>query len=93
MSIALMLPYTHFASHNPFASVDADIERHLELGAEISEYSTHLHDRGTHEESTQERQHGHDSADPTHDSVFLSAQSIPAALRLGFWPSVYVRNH
>ena len=93
MSIALMLPQMNIASHNPLAAMDADIERHLELGSDVPEHAAHSHDNGTHEEANPEHQHGHNNADHTHLSVFLSAHDMPTEFQLNIWSPVYIRSH
>ncbi|MEH6470903.1 MAG: hypothetical protein V7752_06585 [Halopseudomonas sp.] len=93
MSMALMLPQMHVASHNPLAAVDADIERHLELKSEAPEHSAHTHDNGTQEEANLNHQHGHNSADHTHHTVFLSTHDIAVGSKLSILPPAYIRSH
>tara|TARA_R110002167_G_scaffold38652_7_gene120206 strand:+ start:976 stop:1365 length:390 start_codon:yes stop_codon:yes gene_type:complete len=93
MLIALMLPHMHISSHNPLTAVETNIERHLELGSEVPEHAAHSHDNGTHQEANLEHQHGHNNADHTHLSVFLSAHDMPTGFQLNFWSPAYSRNH
>ena len=93
MSIALMLPYMHISSHNPLTAVDRNIEHHLELGSAGAEHPAHTHDNGTYEEANLENQRGHNSADHTHLSIFLSAHDMPTGFPLNIWLPVYQRSH
>lgn len=93
MSIALMSPFMYVTSHNPLASIDADVQRHLILGAQISEHSTHSHHNGTPAESAPDHQHGHNGTDHTHNFAFLSARSTDIMHKLGLSPCSYQRNY
>jgi hypothetical protein len=93
MSIALMLPQINLASHNPIAFIDAGIERHALLESEASDYSPHSHENGTLEETNLDHQHGHNSADHSHLSVYISSQSMSIGLRNSIWLSDYERSH
>ncbi len=93
MSIALMFPQTHIASHNPLASNDAGIERHLQLKFDDSDLTAHTHHNGTYEEADPGHQHGHNSADHSHHTVFISAYDVATGSKFSIWPSAYKRNH
>lgn len=93
MSIALFLPQLNFASHNPVASIDTNMERHSFLGSEASDGSLHIHENGTLEEANQFHQHGHNNADHTHLSINLCSENIPLQQRHSIGCSGYERDH
>jgi len=76
MSIILVLPQIHSGDHNSIASLEAGIERHQSLGFEVLDELPHAHENGTHEESHLGHQHGHNSADHTHNPLYISSQNI-----------------
>ena len=93
MSIILMLPQMNVGSHNPIASLEAGIERHMALEFETFDISPHTHENGTDEEWNLVHQHGHNHADHTHNPLYISSQNM--------WPGTsnivgltdYIRSH
>lgn len=93
MSIILVLPQIISGYHNPIVSLEADIERHQFLGFEASNELPHTHENGTHEESHLDHQHGHNSADHTHNPLYISSQNSWAELTKRTQPIEYLFSH
>ncbi len=93
MSIVLLLPQINPAAHNPLAGLDATTERHYQLDYEPSDHAGHSHENGTSEELSLDHQHGHNSADHTHNPVFLSVHALPAASSIFTGRCTYTRSY
>lgn len=93
MSIVLLLPQINPAAHNPLAGLDATTDRHHQLGYEPLDHAGHSHDNGTSDELSLDHQHGHNSADHTHNPVFLSVHPLPAAPGISTGRCIYARSY
>lgn len=93
MSIVLVLPQINSEYLDSIVSLEAGIERHQSLGFDAPDELQHVHENGTHEESYLGHQHGHNSADHTHNPLYISSQNIWAEPSKRVESSKYLFSH
>ncbi len=93
MSTTLLLPQINSTSQPPADSIDSAIERHQMLAAKVFDHLPHSHDSDSLEEASLAHQHGHNSADHTHNSLHLSPLNLLLGLSSNIGSSAYQRRH
>jgi hypothetical protein len=87
MAALILAPLPIASAHDPVALAAAEMTRYAALQAEIAEHG-HAHDDGEGQEQSSGHMHGHDPADHSHQTVYITGTaSHESKLPAQDWPS------